>query len=240
VPDDAEAIGFDVSHYQPKVDWAAARAAGRSFVFIKATESAATVDPRFTQHWSEAAKAGFIRGAYHFYRPEADALQQAQLFVKTVQLGPEDLPPVLDVEVLDGRSAQEVVAGVKVWLAHVEQATGRRPIVYSYTSFLRQHVGESLADYPLWLADYEAVVPGSESNWTFWQYGIGDVAGEAGCLDEDRFMGTVADLRAFAKRGVLPSRRVSPPKGAKPPQCSRPTASTEAQKPTKQASSSVQ
>lgn len=237
VPDEAEALGFDVSKYQPKVDWAAARAAGRSFVFIKATESTSHVDPLFTEHWAGAAAAGLVRGAYHFYRPEADATAQAELFVKTVKLEPGDLPPVLDVEVLDGRTAQQVVEGVKVWLAHVEKAMGRRPVVYSYTSFIQQYLKDSLAEYPLWVAVYEKQVPKAEANWLFWQYGVDGASWAQGCVDENRFSGTVADLRNFARQGVLPARRIPPPAGAKVPQCARPTESTEARKPAPQASS---
>src|SRR5271163_318172 len=92
--------GIDVSHFQRVVDWAGVAASGIQFCFIKATEGAANVDPRFLQNWRGAGTAGLMRGAYHFFHPSVPAATQASSFVRTVvRLEPSDLPPVLDLEV---------------------------------------------------------------------------------------------------------------------------------------------
>ena len=98
----AEAVieGIDVSHYQGTIDWSKVAGAGKTFAFIKASDGTVGADPTFAYNWSRARQAGLRRGAYHFFRPITDALQQAQHFLR--QLGDDhgELPPVLDFELL--------------------------------------------------------------------------------------------------------------------------------------------
>ena len=152
--------GIDVSHWQGAIDWPRVADDGVAFAFIKATEGGDYVDPRFAANWAGAAQAGVMRGAYHFYRPQPDAAAQAEHFLRTVQLRAGDLPPVLDVEVTDGRSASAIAAGVRTWLETVERATGRRPIVYTRAGFWNQ-VGGGFGAYPLWVAHYGVAAPAS-------------------------------------------------------------------------------
>lgn len=48
--------GFDVSHYQPTVNFPAAYKGGLRFVFIKATEGTGYKDPSFSDHYTQATK----------------------------------------------------------------------------------------------------------------------------------------------------------------------------------------
>jgi lysozyme len=195
--------GIDVSHWQGAVDWRRVADDGIVFAFIKATEGGDYTDPRFAANWAGAARAGVARGAYHFYRPQTDAAAQAQHFLRTVQLGAGDLPPVLDVEVTDGRSAAEIAAGVRTWLETVERATGRRPILYTRAGFWNQ-VGGGLGAYPLWVAHYgvaEPAIPGDWDRWTFWQHSdAGRVDGVSGDVDLNWFAGGRDDLQALTGR----------------------------------------
>ena len=120
--------GIDVSHFQRAVDWTAVAASEIRFCFIKATEGAANVDPRFIQNWRGAGAAGLLRGAYHFFHPTVPAATQAESFIRTVvRLEPGDLPPVLDLEVpaawtgiaSDGRASLAIQ-----WLETVESRLG--------------------------------------------------------------------------------------------------------------------
>ena len=43
-------------------------------------------------------KKSFLRGAYHYFRPNENSTLQAQNFIKNVKLQPGDLPPILDIE----------------------------------------------------------------------------------------------------------------------------------------------
>lgn len=201
--------GIDVSHWQGAIDWDAVAAAGVEFAFIKATEGGDYTDPRFAANWAGAGRVGVLRGAYHFFRPQTDARAQAEHFLRTVPLAPGDLPPVLDVEVTDGRSAQVIAAGVRTWLEEVERATGRRPIVYTRASFWTAQMGGGFGAYPLWVAHYGVSapnVPAGWSGWTFWQHSdAGRVDGITGAVDLNWFNGDRAEMQAFASSGQIPA-----------------------------------
>lgn len=205
-PEDGRLPGIDVSHWQGTVDWQRVAGDGVAFAFIKATEGGDYVDPQFVANWDGAARAGVLRGAYHFFRPQTDAAAQAQQFLRTVGVRAGDLPPVLDVEVTDGRSAAQIAAGVRTWLEIVESATGRRPILYTRASFWTAQMGAGFGAYPLWVAHYGAVepaVPSGWDRWTFWQHSdAGRVAGISGDVDLNWFAGDAADLQAFARTGA--------------------------------------
>ncbi len=207
-PDGDLLPGIDVSHWQGTIDWERVADAGIGFVFIKATEGGDYTDPKFAANWAGAARAGIPRGAYHFFRPQTDAAAQAQHFLNTVQLRAGDLPPVLDVEVTDGRSAAAIAAGVRTWLETVERATGRRPILYTRAGFWNQ-VGGGFGVYPLWVAHYgvsEPAIPSGWSGWTFWQHSdAGRVDGIAADVDLNWFNGGLAELEAFVSTGQVPA-----------------------------------
>src|SRR5262249_34286320 len=73
--------GIDVSHYQGTIDWAAVNDGGIGFAFMKATEGLTFVDSTFAANWSGAKAHGVVRGAYHFFRPQDDGIQQADFFL---------------------------------------------------------------------------------------------------------------------------------------------------------------
>ena len=60
---------------------------------------------------------------------------------------------VLDLEVTEGRSTEQVNRWAKRWLSHVRSETGTRPMFYSSWSFAQEH-GAGLRQYPLWVAHY--------------------------------------------------------------------------------------
>ncbi|HZI11576.1 MAG TPA: TonB family protein, partial [Myxococcus sp.] len=222
------ARGFDLSHYQGQIDWPKVLQAKPDFVFMKATEGRTLVDADFQRNWSALAHSGVTRGAYHFFRPEDDAVEQARWFLGAVKLGPDDLPAVLDVEVTDGKPSAQIIAGVKQWMELVETTTGRRPILYSDTAFWKEQLGSGFVDHPLWLAGEP-----SAAAWSFWQLGdVAHVDGISGCVDQDVFQGSGEDLRQFVKSGQLPKRGTSalPPS---PGRCHRPTVSPEPAVPTR-------
>jgi lysozyme len=201
--------GIDVSHWQGTIDWNAVVAEGIEFSFIKATEGGDYVDPKFAESGAGARDAGIVRGAYHFFRPQTDAMAQAAHFLRTVQVAPGDLPPVLDVEVTDGRTLDAVAAGVRTWLQEVERATGRRPILYTRASFWTAQMGAAFGAYPLWVAHYGATqpnIPAGWSGWTFWQHSdAGRVDGISGDVDLNWFNGDRGELDTFASTGQIPA-----------------------------------
>jgi lysozyme len=198
------AEGIDVSGYQPTVDWAKVAASGIAFAFVKATEGTTLIDHTFANHWAGAKKARLLRGAYHFFRPKQDAAAQAGFFLAQLS-DPGELPPVLDVEVVNGVALTQVAQSIGIWLDTVAASLGR-PIVYTSPSFWNSLPGASeiASKADLWVANWGARVPAGVhgwSKWTFWQFTnkatISGIPGTAD-VDEDRFSGSLADLLAYS------------------------------------------
>ena len=148
--------------------------------------------------------AGLLRGAYHFFHADQDAVAQANHFLQVAEL-PGDLPPVIDVESDFGASNTTMINGVQAWLDTVAQSVGRAPMVYTTASFWNAHLNSDFGSYPLWIARYsqsEPVVPTGWTTWNFWQYSqSGTVNGVSGDVDLDYFAGSIDALMAFAQSG---------------------------------------
>ena len=143
-----------------------------SFVFIKATEGVSMVDKDFKRNWQDAGRSGLRRGAYHFFRSSKDGEAQARLFIKTVgDLRFKDLPPVLDIETIHrGGSMKKLNEEALKWLETIEGYYGKKPIVYTGSSFARDWLSKRITDnYPVWIAHYEKDRPDFDG-WIFWQF----------------------------------------------------------------------
>jgi lysozyme len=202
----ANVPGIDVSRWQGVIDWKAVRAAGIRFAYIKATDSTNGLDPNFATNWEGAKAAGIVRGAYHYFRPTADAKQQAIFFAQTVHLEPTDLPPALDVESDFGNlTIAQIIKAVFTWLTEVENRMGRKPLVYTRATISDTRlvspsgaVPDWIKNYHLWVANYgvkSPLMPKGWNNWLFWQYSNkGKVNGIDGDVDLDWFNGPLSKL----------------------------------------------
>lgn len=222
-------VGVDVSYYQGKVDWPEVRAAGVSFAFVRASDGATFLDPEFNNNWPGTRAAGVTRGAYQFFRPAQDPIEQANVLIAAIQgaggLSRGDIAPVLDVEVTDGVAQNVVLQRAEVWLRAVEATFGRRPLIYTAPGFWDDlGATESFGRYPLWVANWASCprLPGSWQRWTFWQTtDKGVVPGIEGQVDLNRFNGgTQALLAMTGAPGAEPKGKIAPapapPSGPKP------------------------
>ncbi|MEK8030595.1 GH25 family lysozyme [Ideonella sp. DXS29W] len=196
--------GVDLSNWQGQVDFAQLKGAGVDYVFIKASQGATVADADYPRNIQAARAAGLAAGSYHFYVTGDTPQAQFANFSSQVQLQPGDLPPVIDIESLNGGSSAELVAALKQYIGLVEQRYGVRPIIYAGESFANGYLA-GLSAYPLWLADYTSAstpkMPSDWSGWTFWQYSqTGRVAGVDGAVDLDRFHGDLDKFRALQVR----------------------------------------
>jgi lysozyme len=195
--------GVDVSHYQSEIDWPLLAEQDIHFAFIKATEGKDLADPRFLTNWQKATENGIVRGAYHFFRPRSPVLQQVTHFVRHVRLEEGDLPPVLDVEVLDGVSPEELVQGVRAWMHLIEAHYNVKPILYTNQQFYNRYLAGHFTDQPLWIARYSRKHPEirREGDWHFWQYGDrATLAGISGYVDLNVFAGDHASFDSLRLR----------------------------------------
>lgn len=217
-------LGIDVSNHNPRIDWQAVKNANISFAFARATEGKTFVDRKFTTNWSGMKEAGIIRGAYHFFRASKTAEEQVDNFLRVVDdvLESGDLPPVVDLEAWPKNtvgkewrniSLEKRINLAKTWLEKIEQATAKKPIIYTSQSFWQEFMNDSqeFIDYPLWVAHYTSRgnpnVPAH--NWggkgyTFWQHtDRGSLAGVSGSVDRNRFKNSFQELVALAGTSVI-------------------------------------
>ena len=229
--------------------------AGMRFVLIKASDAQEKADIE-TLKWlvgdrNAAQAAGLYTGMYHFaYLPNStdeayvirDAKAQAQKVIwRLASLGgynERDLPLALDLEnncVKKNRSGtciktmprSLVTLWAETWLQTVEEKTGRKPFLYSYSQFLEGATtrSEVLRQYPLWLAHYGVspadpiAQPGQRTNigcfvhswstancssqWQIWQYsscGIGSKYGVPSArVDLNVFRGSADNFLSLIK-----------------------------------------
>jgi lysozyme len=192
--------GIDVSYYQGDITWSRVRRAGVQFAFIRVADGTTILDSQFAANWAGARRAGVLRGAYQFFRPEEDPIEQANVLVRELRArGRGELPPVIDIEVTSGLPLSTVVARARVWIEHVRSQLGVEPIVYTNYGMFRWGGAEPLAHHLLWLAHYTQQcpsIPPPWSRWTFWQYTEnGRVDGIDGAVDLDVFDGSPDELR---------------------------------------------
>jgi len=192
--------GIDVSHWQGTIDWAKVAAAGKTFVFLKATDDANYVDPTFAANRSAALPTGLPVRAYHYARPDrsaGDARREARYFVDVANPQPGDLLPVLDLEENAGLNHDELTAWARTWVRVVRNLTGVSALVYTSPATWVSGTGDTRLvardGAPLWIAHWNVpspTIPAADwdgHGWHVWQYtNTGHVSGISGNVDLDR------------------------------------------------------
>lgn len=206
-PEDHPVHGIDVSVWQGKINWQAARANGVNFAFLKATEGGDREDAAFRENWQAARAAGVPRGAYHFFYHCRAASEQARWFIDHVPREAGALPPVLDMEwnhqspTCPGkRPISEVQQDARVFLAAVTRHYGQRPIIYTTVDFYEENRLWEVNGADFWLRSVakhpSENYPGQ--HWLIWQYsGTGLVPGIAGKVDLNAFAGNRGDFQRW-------------------------------------------
>ncbi len=198
---EGKSIGLDVSEYQGKIRWTYVDTLENKyplhFVFIRATVGKDRKDRQFDKNWLGAKENKMIRGAYHYYRPNENSIEQAELFIKTVTLQKGDLPPVLDIEKLPkNQSIENLKLGLKRWLNAVESHYGVKPIIYTGERYYDDFLKEEFNDYLFWIANYNFYREEIAGDWLFWQFTEkASVPGIKGNVDINIYNGDLQQLR---------------------------------------------
>ncbi|GGB72214.1 glycosyl hydrolase [Flavobacterium suaedae] len=193
-------FGLDISEYQGKINWQDLQKAEEEFplhfIFIRATAGNDRTDLQFKNNWRKAKANGYIRGAYHYYRPDENSLEQAERFIKTVKLQKGDLPPVLDIEKLPrDQTLESLKLGLQRWLSRVESHYGIEPIIYSGESYYTDFLKAEFSGYKLWVANYSVFGEKIKSDWHFWQFtDKAQIKGIEGNVDVNIYNGSLEEL----------------------------------------------
>lgn len=201
--------GMDVSGHQGPVDWAKAFDDGARFSYVKATEGNTPRNDQFSQQYGGAAKAGMIRGAYHYALPDhSSGAQQARVFVDHGGGWSADgrtLPGALDIEhnpygdQCYGLTPEEMSAWIADFSDTYRSLTGRPPSIYTTTTWWDRCTGNNrgFTDNPLWIARYSSEIGPLPGGWrvhTIWQFATsGTFPG-----DQNTFNGDSQRLIEFA------------------------------------------
>ena len=194
-------VGIDLSEYQGEVNWPEVNAIEEKFpiqfVFVRATVGNDRVDKAFDKNWLGAKDRKIIRGAYHYYRPNENSLEQAALYIKTVRLYKGDLPPVLDIEKLpENQSVARLKIGLRRWLEAVEAHYKVKPIIYTGEKYYDDFLKEEFSDYLFWIANYNFYREKMKEDWLFWQFTEkGSVPGIIGNVDVNIYNGDLQQLQ---------------------------------------------
>ena len=194
-------FGIDISHHQGLIDWNALKQFSNQkeigFVLIRSSRGSYDNDIYFNYNWASAQTHNFIRGAYHYYRPNENSTKQAQNYINRVKLKKGDLPPILDIEKRSTiQSVKALRKGIKNWLNIVEQHYGVKPILYSGDKFYKSYLkGHGFDKYILWIANYNRVEEPKTKFWSFWQFSDkGKTKGINEHVDFDVFNGSEQEL----------------------------------------------
>ncbi|MCW2777331.1 MAG: hypothetical protein JWN17_1056 [Frankiales bacterium] len=189
-----ESYGIDVSNHQGRIDWDRVADDRTAFAYVKASEGGDFADKRFDDNWAGADDAGLRRGAYHFFTLCRHGAEQAANFLRAAPPDDDALPPAVDLELAGncttrpGRAA--VLAELDAFLGRIEQAWGRRALLYVGRDWEQTYPVLGRSDRPRWLVSYpERPAQG----WTVWQlHGHARVHGVTGPVDLD--VARLADL----------------------------------------------
>lgn len=203
------ASGVDVSRWQhpdgQAIAWDQVKTDGQSFAVVKASEGTTWTNEHLVLDTTDAAANGLKVGTYHYARPAGDAREQARHYASHYnQVANHSLPPVLDLEVSEGKSPEQLAQWTRDFMDEIEIQTGRTPMMYTYRYFWIEQMGntQEFANYPLWLAAYQSTAPEPVGGWQkmdMWQRSdSGRVNGIAGDVDLNLFNGNQAQLDMFA------------------------------------------
>lgn len=184
--------GIDVSHHRGIIDWPSVKKScpSLSFVYVKCTEGKDYVDAKFKDNILGAAKQGYKVGGYHFFRMTSSAHDQFHSFRAQLDNIHIDLVPMVDVEKNDNKPRKELQDSLRVFLNLIEQAYGKKPMIYGTNRSFNELCAPEFNDYPMYIGRYGDECPRVKgpSHYTIWQYSeTGKIAGIPKEVDLCRF-----------------------------------------------------
>lgn len=180
--------GLDVSEWQGDIDWAKVKAAGYTFVILRAGygKYITQKDKKFEQNYAGAKKVGLNVGAYWYsYAVNAnDAAIEAKVCIEAIRGKTFEYPVFLDIEEQRQMSKSIVSAVIPAFLEPLKSA-GYYVGLYSFRNFQKAYIDDKFVkNYDFWLAHVT-----SKTDYVghkIWQYTFtAKTPGIAGTIDED-------------------------------------------------------
>lgn len=185
--------GIDVSQWQGNIDFQKVKQAGIELVYMKASEGIDLVDPFFYRNYRKAIDVGLPVGFYHYLtaRNVSSARQEAYHFIAVTEGLDGAGKMVMDLEDLAGLTRTEINEIALSFLRTIEEASNKDAAVYTDAYKASALLDKTLADYALWIAQYDVETPDMDNpwgDWAGWQYtDMGKIEGVQGNTDRDIF-----------------------------------------------------
>ena len=161
--------GIDVSQWQGNINFEAVSQSGIEVVYIKSSEGY-SVDPYFETNYKKATDAGLKVGVYHYVTATTveEAQSEAAFFVSNLEGKTIDCRLAMDFEYFGNLSRNQINEIGLAFLQTVESLSGKEVVVYSDTSNVINIWDETIAQYPLWVAEYGVESPQANGTWLDW------------------------------------------------------------------------
>lgn len=190
--------GIDVSVYQGDIDFEQVKSSGIEVVYIRAGYGFSVTDPKFEENYTNATKAGLKCGAYYFVtaRNTEQAYLQATRFAELISGKTFAARPAMDFEEFGSLGKNGINIVGLAFMQKLRELTGIVPILYTDAYNASETWDWNFAQFPLWVADYDAEEPYVTSNiwqsYAGFQYSDrGEIPGIYGNVDLDRFTSSV-------------------------------------------------
>lgn len=190
--------GIDVSVYQGDIDFEQVKNSGIEVVYIRAGYGFSVTDPKFEENYTNATKAGLKCGAYYFVtaRNTEQAYLQATRFAELISGKTFAARPAMDFEEFGSLGKNGINIVGLAFMQKLRELTGIVPILYTDAYNASETWDWNFAQFPLWVADYDAEEPYVTSNiwqsYAGFQYSDrGEVPGIYGNVDLGRFTSSV-------------------------------------------------
>ena len=190
--------GIDVSVYQGDIDFEQVKNSGIEVVYIRAGYGFSVTDPKFEENYANATKAGLKCGAYYFVtaRNTEQAYLQATRFAELISGKTFAARPAMDFEEFGSLGKNGINIVGLAFMQKLRELTGIVPILYTDAYNASETWDWNFAQFPLWVADYDAEEPYVTSNiwqsYAGFQYSDrGEIPGIYGNVDLDRFTSSV-------------------------------------------------
>ena len=201
-PSDYSIRGIDISHHQGSINWKKLSKSNIqndpiSFIFIKATEGKDFLDENFNDNFYQAQEYGFLRSAYHYFKPQIPGKTQALYYLKQVHLEVGDLPPILDIEEKGDLTIEQLQKEALAWLHTIENHYNTKPILYTNYKFKLDYLNtKEFHRYPYWIAHYYVDHVKYDGDWKFWQHtDKGQINGIQGFVDLNIYNSSMYELK---------------------------------------------
>lgn len=190
--------GIDVSVYQGDINFEQVKNSGIEVVYIRAGYGVSVTDPKFEENYTNATKAGLKCGAYYFVtaRNTEQAYLQATRFAELISGKTFAARPAMDFEEFGSLGKNGINIVGLAFMQKLQELTGIVPILYTDAYNASETWDWNFAQFPLWVADYDAEEPYVTSNiwqsYAGFQYSDrGEIPGIYGNVDLDRFTSSV-------------------------------------------------